>query len=144
MADGGRHTQGAMRAVTPDQYNRERNLMNQAPHNEPRKDDFPGFNNPLNVNPNESVTDSFFDLDKNRSSAPGARNPGTANPYSLAPPGDSSLQVESADLAEHRPSRQWTQLQESLRQDHQTTRGVYHARPSEKLDGPRKQVQTLV
>ena len=93
MSDpAGRGTTGAMRAVTADQYNRERNLLNQAPHYEPVTDDYPGYN-PLRPN-NASVTDSFFDLDRNKSTFMDASQMpgGMQNPYA-APPGRVAQEV---------------------------------------------------
>jgi hypothetical protein len=98
MADmQGRQTTGAMRAVTPEQYGRERNIVNPAPHYEPVADDYPSAN-PFRPN-NTSVTDSFFDMDKNKSMfVPDQQNPGLAasmaNPYAMAPPPGTQVQEE--------------------------------------------------
>lgn len=69
MADKGtgRQTTGALKAVNQEQYSKERNIVNQSPHYEPVTDDYPGYNQPLKKQDNQTITDSFFDLDKNKS-----------------------------------------------------------------------------
>lgn len=57
-ASAGRGTTGAMRAVTSDQYNRERNLINGQPHYEPLNDPYPE-GGPLRNN-NKSIAESYF------------------------------------------------------------------------------------